>query len=283
MAFGKKLGSAKAVKESLKSGNSPMRYIGKDTALTVRFLEEPESWVSFTEVYDPVKKRGYPLPDDPFMPGYDDDLRKSSRYLANAIDISTDKVIAVSLPKSVVNSLIGRYEKLGTMTDRNYELYRTGSGLDTEYFADPDAPAKMNLAKYEPKDLESVLEEAYNAVWGSGTDEDEEELKPARKVASGGPKRGRKTVEAEEDDDLDDEDDDIEEDEIDDDEDDVEEDDELDDDDDDDEPWYEEDELLALTVGERRAIARELGVKLVKGMTKAQQVQAIIDAQEESI
>ena len=35
-------------------------------------------------------------------------LGTDQKQLANAIDISTDKVIAVSLPKSVVNSLNGR-------------------------------------------------------------------------------------------------------------------------------------------------------------------------------
>lgn len=199
MGFGKKMGSVKAVKQSLKGGGGHlMSYIPKEgDSLTVRFLDEPEEWVNYTDVYDPVLKRGYPLPDDPTMPGYDDDLRKSSRYIANAVNVDTDKVIVLQMPKSVVNKLITRYDKNGTLTDRDYEIWRTGTGLETEYDTQSDAPSKKKLDKYERKDLIDTLEQAYDAVFGDHDDDDDddsEEVKPKSRS-----KKAKKKEEAAED------------------------------------------------------------------------------------
>lgn len=283
MAFGKQMGSVQAVKNSAKGGgNSKMAFIPSDKALVVRFLEEPEHWIMYQEVYDPMRKNSYPVPDDPTMPGHDDDLRKSDRYLANIVDVDRDIVKALKLPKSVVNALIARYEKYGTLTDRDYELYRTGSGLDTEYFADPEAPSKKKLDKYDTMDLEEVLIEAYEAVFGSA-----EKAEPVR--SSSAPKPTRKPPSVEEPVEEDDEDDyDEDDEELNDDDDDDEEvidrnPDDIDDVDDDEYPYYELDELIGMGPGDRRKIAKDWGISFPPAMkSPKQQAQMIMDAQEDS-
>lgn len=267
--FGRKLGTAKAVKDSLKtgSGSSPLRFVPKEgSSITVRFIEEPEEWVNYIEVYDPTIKRGYPYPDDPRMPGYDDELRKTSRYVANAVDVESDKVIALQMPKTLVNQLVGRYEKNGTVTDRDYELFRQGTGLETEYHAQSEAPSKKKLSKYEALDLLQLLEDAYNAVWG--TDEDDDDDEEAEEIIPKSRKRRAQAEEAEE----------------------VEEAEEYDDDDDEDEgdddpfdDWYDEDDLGEMKISELRQVLRGFDGTPVKGMTKEDLVSAILDAQEEML
>ena len=266
MAFGKQMGSVKAVKDSAKSGgNGRMAFIPSDKTFVVRFLHEPENWIMYSEVYDASTKKSFPVPDDPSMPGYPDaDVRRTDRYLANVVDIDRDTVKAIKLPKSVVNALIVRYEKYGTLTDRDYELYRTGSGLDTEYFADPEAPSQRKLDKYDAHDLEDVLTEAYETIFGTQSSDDPQPPQELRKP----PKRVREAVveedviEEEDDDDL--EADDSEDESL----------DEVD--------YYEYDEITALSASERRALAEFYSIDLKGVRSASDQADAIFDAQEDA-
>lgn len=177
MPFGSKPKNLKQLKADLKKGSGGfIGFIPKEGSLTIRFLTEPEEWVSFTEVFDPVLQKGYPLPEEG-QPGYDEELRQSKRYLANVLDVENDKVIALQMPKTLANQIVIRYEKYDTIMDRDYELMRDGAGKDTTYMATPEAPTTRKLAKYENShlDLEEVLEKAYNAVWDADADEDDDD------------------------------------------------------------------------------------------------------------
>lgn len=94
MAFGQKVGSIKDLKQSLKKGTGTfIKYIPKekDGTITVRFLDEPDEWVQYREVFDQVRRKSYPVPDEG-MPGYPSpDARVSDRYLVNALDTENDK------------------------------------------------------------------------------------------------------------------------------------------------------------------------------------------------
>lgn len=167
MAFGRQVGSIKDLKKNLERGKGTfIQYIPKQGGRNVRFLDEPENWLSFREVFDQVKRKSYPAPEEgqPGYPGPDD--RVSTRYLCNAVDVDTDKVIPIQLPKDLANQLVVRYERYNTITDRDYELFRSGEGLDTVYGCTPDSPTARKLDKYKPLDLEQVLEDAYANVWG---------------------------------------------------------------------------------------------------------------------
>jgi hypothetical protein len=185
MPFGQEVGSLKRLKESLK-GIGPIRFIPRDGRLMVRFLEEPNKWVKYFEVFDPVKNVGWPVPEDESAPGYPDpDMRKTKRYLCNAVDTERDEVIALQLPASLVNDLAVRFERYDTLMDREYELFRSGTGLDTSYGLTPEPASKKNMAKYKALDLEDCLQQAYDLVWGDSNGiEEEDEPPPPRRAAT---------------------------------------------------------------------------------------------------
>ena len=193
-----RLGSAKAVKKSLKGGGQKgVKTIPTEDSLTVRFLDEPEDWHGY---YEHWLANG-PMPcttddcegcesDD------DDERRKSFRYLANAYVVDDQKVWALKMPKSLVESLMNFHQKYkGTLLDRDYELSRTGSGKnDTKYLAAPDDKHPMNLARFEKKkwDLDDLLSQMVNGDLDDDEDDDEEETSRRKKKSSTGPKKSRK-------------------------------------------------------------------------------------------
>ena len=154
---GKKLGSIEAVKASLKRGGTGntnyIKHVGED-GMTVRFLTEPEEWFGYQEYYDVENKQFAPMVEGEILP---DGVRPSFRYLTNAVNVETDQVIALKLAKTCANQLMIKYEKYGSMTDRNYELDRHGTGLDTTYDVTPQSPSKMNLSKYFMLERKSIM------------------------------------------------------------------------------------------------------------------------------
>lgn len=173
---GKKMGSVKALKESLKKGGSSMQTYIKNVpaeGITVRFLTEPEEWFGYYEYWNDESRNFCPMAVGEVLP---DGAKPSFRYLACVLDIETDRVVPLKLAKTAANSLILKYDKYGTMLDRNYELQKHGEKLDTTYDVTPDAPSKLNLVKYDILDLEKVLLDARANALG----EKEEEPFPAR-------------------------------------------------------------------------------------------------------
>jgi len=169
------MGSMKALKESLKKGggSGSVTYIKNvpSEGITVRFLTEPEQWFGYYEYWDDVAKNFVPMVEGEILP---DGARASFRYLASALDVDSDRVIPLKLAKTTANSLILKYDKYDTMMDRNYELQKHGEGLDTTYDVTPDSPSKMNLAKYEGVDLESILVSARKMALGEDASVDED-------------------------------------------------------------------------------------------------------------
>ncbi len=183
----KKMGTMKALKDSLKKGGSggSMNYIKNVPAdgITVRFLTEPEEWFGYMEYWDSDAKTFVPMTEGEILP---DGAKPSFRYLANAVDVETDRVIPLKLSKTAANSLILKYDKYDTIVDRPYELQKHGEGLDTTYDVTPDAPSKMNMAKYEPLDLELILIAARAQATGETIDSTVNE-KPAKSKEKSAP------------------------------------------------------------------------------------------------
>ena len=183
---GSKLGTIEAVKASLKRGaNSNLTYIKHvgDEGMVVRFLTEPEEWYGYQEYYDVENKVFVPMVVDEVLP---DGVRPSFRYLTCALDTQTDRVVPLKLAKTCANLLMIKYEKYGTVIDRNYELDRHGTGLDTTYDVTPCTPTKVNLKKYDLLELDEILEQARKIAEGEdpfdantpitmGDDDDEED------------------------------------------------------------------------------------------------------------
>lgn len=162
----KKFDSIDAIKASLKKGaTSGVTYIKHvpEDGIVVRFITEPEEWFGYQEYYDVENKQFVPMVEGEILP---DGTRPSFRYLANVVDVTEDRVIPLKLPKTLANLLMIKYEKYGSMTDRNYELDRHGTGLDTTYDSTPQSPSKMNTKKFDVVDLGEILETARRIAEG---------------------------------------------------------------------------------------------------------------------
>lgn len=296
MPIGQKVGSIAHLKETLKTGTggSFIKFIPKNSSLTVRFLQEPEEWVNYYEHFDANAQKSFPC-NELQCPGCEDELRRTSRYLVNVLDVDQDRVIPLQIPKDLATRLVTRYEKYGTMLDRDYELSRAGAGLDTFYDQTPEPPMPRKLNKYNPLDLFSVLQDAYDFAMGkngkkppaaaAAADDDDEETssspkgrrKPSKSVAVKPRPKPKFAQDIEEDDDDDEEEDEqaaaadvaTAEDEED-------EEDQQDDDDD----YYTESQLQQMSMGELRAIARDYQIKTT-GMKKPDIIDAILKPDED--
>lgn len=189
---GGKVKSIALLKSSLKKGAGGSQYLSRvpaDDSLTVRFLTEPTEWITYFEHYDQVRKF-YPCTDE--CPGCTEGERPSARYLCNALDVSETRVIPLVMPKSMAGSILKKYEKYATILDRDYELSRSGTGLDTEYDVTPEPPTKMNIDRFDLIDLMAILEGQLEMADSTTSDEEDEEedapkpsgKKPARKTAA---------------------------------------------------------------------------------------------------
>ena len=163
-----KSGGVESLKRTLedRSGSSTFIKNIPGEGITVRFLEEIGDWFGYYEHYDSGLKRYFPCVGDECMGCQDADSRRSLRYLTNAVDIETDTVLPLKIPLTLMNRLMTRYDKYGSVTDRDYDLIRTGKGLQTEYDVETNPPSEMKLSKYDLHDLEALLDEAWESVFG---------------------------------------------------------------------------------------------------------------------
>lgn len=218
---GGRVKSVKALKNSMKKGGNfgGLKRVGEDP-LTVRFLQEPEEWFEFFEHYDEREKRYVVCTDD--CDYCADDSRPSKRALANVVVIDESKVEPLAMAATLVSRLLNRYDKYGTLLDRDYEIIRSGKGFDTEYDVTPEDARRMNLGRFEILDLQEVLEglspeeddedEKPVVKRKSGArrtdDEDDEDERPARKTRASSGRTKSKPVEPEDEDEDDDDEDD---------------------------------------------------------------------------
>jgi len=146
------------VRGSLKKGgsNSGPAWIKSIPAegLTVRFLTEPDAWFGFFEWYSLEDRAFVPMVEGEILP---DGSKPSFRYLTNAVDVETDQVLALKLPKSAASSLMLKYDKYDTLCDRDYELDKHGEGMETSYEVTPTSPSPMATDKYKYHDLDECL------------------------------------------------------------------------------------------------------------------------------
>ena len=132
-----------------------------DSTKVVRFLTEPDQWFAYQEYWDNERRRYIPVAD-----GVEPPVRPSQRFLAQVVDRETDQVIALKMPKDLTNRLVLRFDRYNTIMDRDYEIMRTGKGLDTSYDVTPEAPTSFDSAKYSKIDLLEILETAFNSATG---------------------------------------------------------------------------------------------------------------------
>jgi hypothetical protein len=202
---GGKVTSINSLRSSVKKGSGGGSYLSRipaDASLTVRFLTEPTEWIAYFEYYDAEQKKFFPS-----IEGVQTQERPAARYLANALDVVESRVIPLVMPKSVAASLLKKYDKYATLLDRDYELSRSGAGLETEYDVTPEPPTKMNLDRYDLLDLMGLLESQLEDVPVNSDDDDEEEDKPVKKSVAKAAPKAKAPVEDDEDEDDEDSDD----------------------------------------------------------------------------
>lgn len=154
---GGKTNGIAVMKKSLKKGVSGDRYLQRvkaNSTLTVRLLEEPDTWVKFYEYFDEEVQMFLPQAEGAKLTAKQ---KPVMRYIVNALDIEEAKVIPLVLAKSAVQQLVKYYEKFATIKDRDYEITRSSTGFDTEYDVDRLDPVQMKLSQYKLLDLEELL------------------------------------------------------------------------------------------------------------------------------
>jgi hypothetical protein len=183
-------------KKTSKGGGGGARFATRipkepDT-ITVRFLKDVTGWVWYDQVWDQGLKR-YVVLTEENTEQYDA-LQPQRRYLAPAVDTKENRVIALELPKSLakqVENIAAR--KKGSCTGGDIELWKTGSGTDTEYFSEWQGFETLDLDKYTVPDLWKIVEEMVEGT-GAGeddngdssieddTDDDDDDEEPVAKV-----------------------------------------------------------------------------------------------------
>lgn len=181
-------GSVSRLKGMIKKGSvsGGITRFKPDSEMNVRFLDEPDKWVRYTEHYD--KTLGYFVcVDDGSCIGCLEGVRGTSKFIVNAVDMDSKEVIALVLPYSVADEFAKRLDKKsfgGTLTNRTWIISRTGSGInDTSYSLDYEEPKKRDMSGYDRLDLMELLE----ATIPTDDDDDDDDDRPRRSEA----KRGR--------------------------------------------------------------------------------------------
>lgn len=151
-------GSVQKLRQNLTAasgaGNSrKLLLIREDEPVKVRFLQNPDEWMIFYEHYVPDSKMFVPALDpDPLSAHADERVRRTSlRHMANVLNIETMQVQLLKMNQDLTNRLMMRFNRYETITDRNYEIVRSGTGLQTVYDIEPDDIEAMDLARFSSK------------------------------------------------------------------------------------------------------------------------------------
>ena len=133
----------------------------------IRPLTEPDEWQKCNFVWNKSINRGWPLAEGQIIDD-DEGLQVQTRYLGQFIDIEKDRVIVFQVPKSVFDSFGRKFNRNGTVMDRDWLVIREGTGLDTAYDLEADEEVDRDLSKYVIPDIEEVLVNAYEHAVASG-------------------------------------------------------------------------------------------------------------------
>jgi len=137
----------------------------------VRFLAEIPDWQEYWEHYDPTVNFFPCTGDKKTCPGCTSSIERTAkatkRYLAPVLDPHTGRVWGLKMATDLANRLSLRADRNnGTVTNRDYTLIRTGSGLETEYDVEQEEKVAIDLGVYEGSfDLQDMLASQFAAAW----------------------------------------------------------------------------------------------------------------------
>ena len=170
MRFGKS--AQEAADDPRRGGGGDFIKYLRDGDNTMRILQEPEEWVHFWEHFSP-NGVSFPCNNEEDCPGCtstNEKTKKASKKVAFNILHSfngTEYVDAMKVGPMVADKLDNRYKRLGTITDRDYTITRFKTKQDRyDFDVEGATPAPVDLRKSEWRDIESMLAEAWNDIWG---------------------------------------------------------------------------------------------------------------------
>jgi len=182
--------NAKSIQSSAKQMPSVRLTFKEGEARTVRFLHEPfgrRPWVEFYEHYIPGGGGG----NGAYVPciencRLDGDVRAGKRWYVNVWDRDSKQVRLLKLTGAMVENLIIKYERRGTILDRDYSITRTGEGTDTKYHIEAEEKEAFDQRNMKLIDILGFLDQqaqsyyggvkGFKAKAGSIDDEDDEDV-----------------------------------------------------------------------------------------------------------
>jgi hypothetical protein len=168
-------GGTSKIKQKGNGGDGRFFYRVQEGTTLVRFMAEPSEWVKFREHYDDVRKFFPCTTDD--CPGCAEKRGASERYLSNVVLVDDSKVVVLLMPKTLASRIVNRWERWGTIVDRDIAIIRTGTTKDdTEYDAEGETPRAMKMDRFTPIDVWEMLEAQIDD--GEDDDEDDEDDEP---------------------------------------------------------------------------------------------------------
>jgi len=176
MRFGKSAQEA-AEEPGRGGGGNFIKYL-KDGDNTFRILQEPDEWLYYWEHFSPAgfsfpcpRGTNDPIEDCPGCSSDNEKMKKVNRKIAFNILHSfngQEYVDAFKIGPMVADKLDNRYKRFGTITDRDYTVtkYKT-SGDRWDFDVEGSNPTPIDLRKEEWKDVEALLQQAWDDAWGN--------------------------------------------------------------------------------------------------------------------
>lgn len=199
MRFGKSKAEAEEEPSRSGGGGQFIRYL-KEGSTTLRILQEPDEWVYYWEHFSPAGF-SFPCPrkpEDPKenCPGCSSDnekMAKVSRKIAFNVLHSfngNEYVDGFKIGPMVAEKLENRFKRLGTITDRNYTITKYKTSADRwDFDVEGDTPVQLNLRKEEWKDIEALLQQAWDDAWGDPNQAEANRQASEVQEVSSSPKR----------------------------------------------------------------------------------------------
>lgn len=172
MKFGKSWDEVQT--EPTTSGGGYIKYFKEDST-TLRLLQEPKDWIGYWEHFNPG---GFPFPctgDRKSCPGCTSDnekMNKAGRKIAINVLENGEQVSVYKFPKTLADKLSNRANRIGTVTDRDYLIFKIRSknsdgSVKVDYDLEGQEKIPVDVSKLELHDVEQMLSDAYEQSWGS--------------------------------------------------------------------------------------------------------------------
>lgn len=156
----------------------PSRYLRnfKKGETKVRFLQEVSEWTGFREHYIKIEgqTRSFPCTGDrercPGCSSEDPEVQNAPRKYGTYLKlIESDRVLPFRIPARLADRMESRaLRNEGTITNRDYTIYREGTGFNTEYDVEQAGAYELNIEALikDTDPIEDILANSFTDLWG---------------------------------------------------------------------------------------------------------------------